>query len=63
MQEEGGDHAPGHPGDHVSHLQPQIHHPRGPATVTHPRSPVTHADFDKLSLGLFITEKLLQISS
>ena len=38
MEEEGGDHAPGHAGDHVAHLQPHVQQPRGATAVAHPRS-------------------------
>ena len=35
MEEEGGDHAPGHACDHVAHLEPHVQKPRGAAAVTH----------------------------
>ena len=41
MEEEGGHHAPGHPSDHVAHLQPHVEEPRGAAAVTHPQSLIT----------------------
>ena len=41
MEEEGGDHAPGHAGDHVAHLEPHVQKPRGAAAVTHHGSLVT----------------------
>ena len=37
MEQQGGDHAPGHAGDHVPHLRPahQVHEGGGPAAVAH----------------------------
>ena len=37
MEQQGGDHAPGHAGDHVPDLRPahQVHEGGGPAAVAH----------------------------